>query len=181
MKIEKSQLREFIESLVIAGVLAFFIITFVAQSFVVDGRSMEPSLSHGERLFINKFIYRFREPVRGEVIVFDPGEAVGKQYIKRIVGLPGEELKIKGGKVFVDGHQLVEEYTMEPVRGDFGPYEIPESHYFVLGDNRNNSADSRASFVGFVPQHAISGLAFWVYWPINQIRVLNEGPVFAGE
>lgn len=178
---DKSQLREFIESLIIAGILAFFIMTFIAQSFVVDGQSMEPTLSHGERLFINKFIFRFREPTRGDVIVFDPGGSINKKYIKRVVGLPGEEVTIRDGQVFINGIHLIEDYIKEPIRGRFGPYEIPEDQYFVLGDNRNNSADSRSPFVGYVSQDKISGLAFWVYWPITGVRVLKDTPIYAGE
>lgn len=177
----KSQLREFIESLVIAGILAFLIMTFIAQSFVVDGQSMEPTLTHGERLFINKFIFRFRAPQRGDIVVFEPGGSIGKKYIKRVVGLPGEELAISDGRVYVNGVHIIEEYIKEPVLGRFGPYQVPDDHYFVLGDNRNNSADSRTSFVGFVSQKNISGLAFWVYWPLTDVRVLRDGPIYAGD
>ncbi len=173
-KKDKSQFREFLESILIAGVLAFFIITFVVQSFVVEGPSMEPSFEHGERLFVNKFIYRFREPERGEVIVFEPRGAPSDKFIKRVIGLPGETVKLEGGEVFINGEPLPEDYIQDPPRRSYGPYEIAEEEVFVLGDNRSNSSDSRFSHVGMVDYGSISGQAFWVYWPLNEIRVIAQ-------
>lgn len=168
-------IKEFLQSLVIAGILAFLIITFVAQSFVVDGQSMEPTLSHGERLFVNKFIYRFRNPERGDIVVFSPRGLSGKKYIKRVIALPGEEILIDDGKTFIDGQPLEEEYINETMYGRFGPHEVPEGHVFVMGDNRNFSADSRSmDRVGFVDYDSISGLAFWVYWPLTGMRLIND-------
>ena len=167
--------KDFLQSIVIAGLLAFFIITFVAQSFVVDGRSMEPTLSHGERLFVNKFIYRFNEPQRGDIIVFTPRGATSGRYIKRIIGLPGEKISIRDGKTFIDGKPLAEDYIYEEMRGYYGPEEIPEDHYFVMGDNRNHSADSRVEeIVGFVDLDSIAGKAFWLYWPITEMRLIEH-------
>ena len=172
-KVDFADVKEFIQSLVIAGVLAFFIITFVAQSFVVDGESMKPTLSNGERLFVNKFIYRFNSPERGDIVVFTPSGNENKMYIKRIIGLPGEEVLIEDGTTYIDGKPLEEDYINEkPIRNS-GPYEIPEEKYFVLGDNRNQSADSRYSQVGFVSDDSISGKAFWVYWPLTEMRVIR--------
>ncbi|MFW6006469.1 MAG: signal peptidase I [Halanaerobiales bacterium] len=172
---DTGDVKEFLQSLVIAGVLAFFIITFVAQSFVVDGRSMEPTLSNGERLFVNKFIYRFHPPERGDVIVFNPQGSSNKKYIKRVIGLPGDTINIKDGKTFINGKPIKEEYINESMDGNFGPYQVPDESVFVMGDNRNHSADSRfPNIVGFVDYDSISGKAFWVYWPITKMRVMEH-------
>ena len=170
---DKSSVKEFLQSLVIAGILAFFIITFIAQSFVVDGQSMEPTLHNGERLFINKFIYRFKDPVRGDIIVFTPHGAPGKKYIKRVIALPGETLYIRNGVSYINGEPLEENYINEEMYGNFGPYQIPEGSIFVMGDNRNHSADSRfPGIVGYVNYKSISGKAFWVYWPLTDMRII---------
>ena len=171
----KEAVKEFLQSLVIAGILAFFIITFVAQSFVVDGRSMANTLENGERLFVNKFIYRFHPPERGDIIVFTPKGAPGQKYIKRVIGLPGDTVYINDGVTYVNGEAIKEEYLPEKTLGDFGPYEVPEESVFVLGDNRNHSADSRfENIVGFVNYNSISGKAFWVYWPLGEMRIIDH-------
>jgi len=169
------EIKEFLQSLVIAGILAFFIITFVAQSFVVDGQSMEPTLTDGERLFVNKITYRFQPPQRGDIVVFTPQGTSRGKYIKRIVGLPGETISIRDGSTFINGQPLEEDYIKEEMWGSFGPTEIPEDHYFVLGDNRNHSADSRvAEIVGFVERSSIEGKAFWLYWPLTEMRLIRH-------
>ncbi len=171
----RGDVKEFIQSLVIAAVLAFFIITFIAQSFVVDGQSMEPTLHDGERLFVNKFIYRFKEPQRGDIIVFTPSGAPDKKYIKRVIGLPGDTIYIRDGKTYLNGEPLEEEYINEKMLGNFGPYQVPEKSVFVMGDNRNHSADSRfPGIVGYVNYDSISGKAFWVYWPITKMRIISH-------
>jgi len=168
-------IKEFIQSILIAAVLAFLIITFVAQSFVVDGRSMEPTLHDGERLFINKFIYRFHPPERGDVVVFSPRGAPDKKYIKRVIAVPGETIQIKNGKTYIDGEPIKEDYINEQMVSNYSSVEVPENSVFVMGDNRNHSADSRiSSLVGFVNYDSISGKAFWVYWPIGKMRVIDS-------
>ncbi|AZO95044.1 signal peptidase I [Iocasia frigidifontis] len=173
--IDSGDIKEFLQSLVIAAILAFFIITFIAQSFVVDGQSMEPTLHDGERLFVNKFIYRFHPPERLDIIVFKPHGAPRNKFIKRVIGLPGETIYIHNGRTFVDGEPLKEDYINEKMQGEYGPYQVPEGHVFVMGDNRNHSADSRIpSYVGYVDYKSISGKAFWVYWPLNKMRVIRH-------
>ncbi|MFW5998512.1 MAG: signal peptidase I [Halanaerobiaceae bacterium] len=172
---DTGDIKEFFQSLIIAGILAFFIITFVAQSFVVDGGSMVPTLDNGERLFVNKFIYRFHPPERGDIIVFTPNGASNKKYIKRVIGLPGDTVSIRDGTTYINGEPIEEDYINEEMDGDFGPYQVPEESVFVMGDNRNHSADSRfPSVVGFVDYDSISGKAFWVYWPITKMRILEH-------
>ena len=174
---DRQDFIEIIQSLVIAGVLAFLIITFVAQSFVVEGSSMEETLQHGERLIVNKLVYRFSEPDRGEIVVFTPQGAEDNRYIKRIIGLPGDTVYIQDGEVFVNGEPLEEDYIKEEMRevGESGPFEIPEDSYFVLGDNRNHSADSRfPNLVGYVDEDNIHGRALWVFWPPTEMRLVDH-------
>lgn len=174
MQTQKSQVRELFESVAIAGVLAFFIITFVVQSFVVEGRSMYPSLHDGERLFVNKFIYRFQRPSRGDVVVFAPKGEPKKKYIKRVIGEPGDTIVINSSGVFVHGKEIKEDYINERAYFGHDTYVVPEGHVFVMGDNRNHSTDSRdQQRVGFVDYKTISGKAFWIYWPLNRIRLLH--------
>lgn len=174
---DRQDFIEIIQSLVIAGVLAFLIITFVAQSFVVEGSSMEETLQHGERLIVNKLVYRFSDPDRGEIVVFTPQGAEDNRYIKRIIGLPGDTVYIQDGEVFVNGEPLEEDYIKEEMRevGESGPFESPEDSYFVLGDNRNHSADSRfPNLVGYVDRDNIHGRALWVFWPPTEMRLVDH-------
>ncbi len=190
----KEEAKEIIESVLVAGVLAFFIITFVVQSFVVQGHSMDPTLANGERLFVNKFIYRFHPPRRGDIIVLRPKGEPNKKYIKRVIGLPGDKIEIKDGKLLINNTLIKEDYINEdyiisryyPIDTDgdgsfdrrqstSGPFEVPAGSVFAMGDNRNHSTDSRwLSEVGYVPYGDISGKAFWVYWPLTKMRVLDN-------
>lgn len=178
----KSEVREYLEAFVIAVVLALFIITFIAQSFLVQGSSMEPSLHHGQRLLVDKLSYRFYEPKPGEVVVFRYPADPRRKFIKRIIGLPGDEISIRNGFLFVNGTQLSEDYINGPTYGaysapTYGPVVVPEGSLFVLGDNRRNSDDSRYPDVGFVPRSDIVGRAMFVYWPFTQLEVLRIPPV----
>jgi len=181
----KSELREYIEALAISIGLAALIIVFVAQSFLVEGSSMEPSLYHGQRLFVEKVTYHFREPSRGEVVVFRyPGDQ-RRKFIKRIIGLPGDEITIKNGLLYINGLRMDENYINGPTYGTysaptFGPVLVPKGHYFVLGDNRRNSDDSRYPDVGFVPRKNLLGRALFIYWPLGQARPLNIPRVLDG-
>ena len=181
--------KEFIESLLIAGVLAFFIITFVVQSFVVSGSSMESTLQNGERLFVNKFIYYFQSPQRGDIVVLEP-KGDSRDYIKRVIGLPGDKLEIINGTLYINSKPIEEDYIKEDyidtyryipntdtdeVHNTAGPYQVPAGHLFVMGDNRNHSSDSRRiEVVGYVANDRIKGKAFWVYWPVTKMRVLDQ-------
>lgn len=188
----KEFVKEFIESLLIAGVLAFFIITFIVQSFVVSGSSMAPTLHNGERLFVNKFIYYFQPPQRGDIVVLTPKKDT-RDYIKRVIGLPGDKVEIIGGSLYVNGQEIEEEYIKEDyietykyeyylpkkdiykIHNTSGPYQVPKEHVLVLGDNRNHSSDSRRiEIVGYVSYDQIKGKAFWVYWPLTRMRVLEN-------
>ncbi|MDI9567869.1 MAG: signal peptidase I [bacterium] len=170
---EKGIVREYLECVAIALVLAFFIITFVVQSFVVDGSSMEPTLHHGQRLLVNKFIYYFTRPQRGDIIVFQYPANPREDFIKRVIGVGGDHIQIKDGKVFVNGHPLEEPYLLEPTYGDFEG-TVPPDSYFVLGDNRNNSRDSRYPDVGMLLREDIIGKAALIYWPPGDIGLINS-------
>lgn len=176
----KSVFRELGETLLTAASLAILILLFVARAFTVDGPSMQPTLQSGERLLIDKISYYFREPTYGDVIVFRYPADPSQYYIKRVVGLPGDVIAISKGLLYVNGKPIVEEYINGPTFGAFGPYTVPEGHYFVLGDNRNNSEDSRSSRVGPIPRELIVGRAAVRYWPLPRTGLIDsEGVAWA--
>jgi len=163
----KTFLRDLVTTLALAAIIyAGLQATF--QTFVVDGPSMRPTFQHGQRLLVNKAVYRFREPKRGEVIVFHPPNNQQNDYIKRIIGLPGESVEISEGRVYIHrGNREVwpldEPYIREETTRSFWGDVIPKDEYFVLGDNRNNSEDSRAGWT--LPRQNIIGKAFLSIWP----------------
>ncbi|MGI6542163.1 MAG: signal peptidase I [Limnochordia bacterium] len=165
----KTIVREYVASFTVALVLASFIIAFIMQSFLVQGSSMEPTLHHGERLMVDKVTYRFREPKRGEIVVFRYPSDTRRKFIKRVIGLPGDLVEVRKHLVYVNGVPLNEPYIKGPTYRDFGPVIVPEDTYFVLGDNRNNSDDSRFPDVGPVPRRLILGRALFLYWPLTRI------------
>lgn len=161
----RQSVAELLEAVGLAAIAALLIVTFVAQSFLVQGQSMEPSLHNGERVLVEKLSYRFREPQRGEIVVFrSPGDP-SRKFVKRVVGLPGDILEFRHGQVVLNGRTLVEPYAWGPTLGPEQAQVVPPGRYFVLGDNRAHSEDSRFEDVGFVPRRAIIGRALWIYWP----------------
>jgi signal peptidase I len=170
---------EYANTIIVALVLAAFVMTFVARSFLVQGSSMEPTLHHGERLLVNRFVYRFSEPRRGDIVVFRYPENPRQMFIKRVIGVPGDVVEITGGVVYVSGMGLVEPYIAEPPMGEYGPALVPANRVFVLGDNRNSSHDSTHESVGMVPYSSIQGKAFLVYWPFSQLRTCKN-PSYSG-
>ncbi|UMZ73339.1 signal peptidase I [Natranaerofaba carboxydovora] len=168
----KKETLDWIKSLAVAVLIALLIRHFVVEIFLVEGQSMYPTLSHSERLVVNKFWYRLDEPERDDIVVFSYNE--NKDFIKRVIGLPGEEIKIDEGEVHLDGEPLEEDYYTSGSRNDnFGPEVVPENHYFVLGDNRDNSMDSRSESVGYVSQEQIKGKAFFVFWPFDSAGTID--------
>jgi signal peptidase I len=177
----KAILREVGLTLILAIVI-FLILQFTVQSFVIVGSSMEPNFHEGERLLINKVVYKFNQPERGEVIIFHPRSNQQADYIKRVIGLPGESVEIKDGVVYIheeDGSvfPLAESYIAEPASRDFKGDKIPENEYFVLGDNRNNSNDSRSTGVRTVPGEDIIGKAWFSYWPPSEWGLIRHYPL----
>ena len=181
---KKSTIRDYYEALLIAIIFVNFARIFAFQAFKIPSGSMEDNLLTGDHILVNKFIYGpelpvlkgllpLREPRRGDVIVFRYPEQPQIDFVKRVVGLPGETLLIRDKRVFIDGKELPEPYVvftdegMQPPsspfhRDHFGPYKVPAGEYFAMGDNRDNSHDSR--FWGTVPRSMIKGRAFMVYW-----------------
>jgi len=175
---QKSQLRELVETIVSAVLIAAFIMIFIARAYTVNGDSMLPTLHHGERLLVDKISYRFIEPSRGEIIVFKNPSNPSEQFVKRVIGLPGDKVAISQGVVYINDQPIEEDYILAPPRIGFAPQIVPEGTYFVLGDNRNNSEDSRFSRVGFLPKELIIGRAIWRYWPLSKISLMPRPAVF---
>jgi signal peptidase I len=184
----KSKLRDNIEAILLAVVLALFIRTCVVQPFKIPSGSMEDTLLVGDYLFVNKFIYGIRVPLtdfrlpglrapeHGDVLVFKYPEDRSKDYIKRVIGLPGDEIQIRDKQVYVNGihynnpHEIHKDTRVLPggsnARDNFGPIRVPADSYFVMGDNRDNSNDSR--FWGFVPKSDLVGKALLKWWSWDQ-------------
>ena len=155
--------------------LTWLIITFVGQRTRVSGHSMEATLHDGDNLIVDKLSYHFREPKRFEIIVFPYRHKENTYYIKRIIGLPGETVQVKDGHVNINGEKLDENYGLE-VMEDAGiaaePIELGEDEYFVLGDNRNHSSDSRDPSVGILHRDELIGRAWVRIWPLDSIGVI---------
>jgi len=168
-KRKKSMIRELLETVISAGIIAFIIITFIGQVTVVRGASMEPTLHDRERLIANKISYRFESPGRNEIIIFKPPIGIKRNYIKRIIGIPGDKIEIVDGKIYVNDQALEEPYVKYRSSEDIPSTIVPTDSFFVLGDNRPNSSDSR--YWGFVPRKNVVGKAWVVFWPLNKIRI----------
>ncbi len=171
------KMKELIDNLLyLLGIVcvALLIITFVGQRTNVDGSSMEPMLTDGDNLIVDKLTYRFRDPERFDVIIFPVEQDHNKKYIKRIIGLPGETVQIdKEGNIYINGEILEENYGRETINPDTigraaEPVVLGENEYFVLGDNRNHSSDSRRESVGNVSRDDIIGRAWARIWPLNK-------------
>ena len=194
MSTKKSVLREYFESIVIAVILALYVRTWAVQAFKIPTGSMENNLLIGDHLLVNKFVYAPTisgaedlllpiDPIRrGDVLVFKYPEDPERDFIKRVIGLPGETLELKEKRVYVNGTPLDEPYVHflfpvdatsgDPgegtfdVRRSYGPVTVPEGHYFMMGDNRDNSQDSR--YWGFMPREYVKGRALFVYFSFGE-------------
>ena len=197
----KSTLREYFESIVIAVILALFVRTWVVQAFKIPTGSMENNLLIGDHLLVNKFVFGptplaigrallpVRDVRRGDIVVFKYPEEPDRDFIKRVIGLPGETIELKNKKVHINGQPLEEPYvhfltapsndyqevTSYDVRERFGPVTVPADQYFVMGDNRDNSQDSR--YWGFLPRGHVKGKALLIYWSYESGRedYVDEG------
>ena len=161
------EIRSYAIIIVAAVLVAIFVNTFIISNTRVPTGSMENTIMCGNRLFGNRLAYKTSKPKRGDVIIFKyPDDETGKtNYIKRVIGLPGETVNIVDGKVYIDGKELKEDYLKEEPQGSFGPYEVPEKSYFVMGDNRNNSSDARFWENTYVTEDKIIAKAVIKYWP----------------
>lgn len=158
-------------------VLVYFIINYVGNRTQVEGSSMEPALSNGDNLIVEKLSYRFSEPSRYDIVIFPYQHAEDTYYIKRLIGLPGETVQIVEGYVYIDGEKLEEHYGAE-VMDTPGlaeqPIKLGEDEYFVLGDNRNHSSDSRDPSVGVLKREQLIGRAWIRVFPFNKIGVIKH-------
>jgi signal peptidase I len=181
---KKSKVQEYIEAIIIAILIAVFIRTFIIQAFKIPSRSMVPTMLVGDHLLVNKFIYGVKipyfrktiipitDPRRGDIIVFIYPNDRSKDFIKRVIGIGGDKIEIKNKKIFINGKEYTDKYgiysdsviypaAMQP-RDNYGPVTVPQGSLFVMGDNRDESADSR--FWGFVDLKDVEGKAFIIYW-----------------
>lgn len=164
-------LLDFAKTLLVAFLLAQIVMVSVAQAFQVEQYSMEPTLLPHDRVLVNRLLYRFRDPQRGEIVVLRYPRDPHRNYIKRVVALPGDLVEIRDGHLLVNGRTVEEVYISGPPSGSYGPETVPAGSVFVLGDNRNNSEDSRA--FGFLAKGQIVGRAALIYWPPQRIRLLD--------
>lgn len=163
----KHWVLDWAETIIVALVLALIIRAFFLQVFWIPSGSMEPTLDISDRIVVNKVAFHFRQPRRFEIVVFRQVPAMDKEkrdLIKRVVGLPGETLEVKNGLIFINGSPVEEKHAMNQDFANFGPVSVPADAYFVMGDNRPASADSR--YWGFLPQKNIIGPAFLRIWPL---------------
>lgn len=187
----KSQVREWAESIIIAVVLALFIREFIVQAFKIPSGSMIPTFQIGDRIFVNKFLYgaklpftdirlpAVRQPKRGDIIVFRSTETPQKDFVKRLIGLPGETIEIKDGKIMADGRVVSDPSSIRAVyyynTGDYGQegqvIKVPEDSFYALGDNSASSRDSR--YWGFVPKKNLIGKVILIYWPVHRMRLVQ--------
>ena len=166
---KKAKLLTSIETLFGAFCIAMLLRQFIVQSSLVFSGSMIPTLAIDDRLIVNKLIYKFNEPERGDIVLFNSPYNDGKQYVKRLIGLPGETLEIRRGIIYVNEEPII--FPGVTIRRDYSFKEkvtIPEHSYFMMGDNRANSADSR--IWGTTHKSTLIGEALFTYWPINRIR-----------
>ena len=163
--------RELVETILPAVLIALLIHLFLAQATRVEGYSMEPTLFGEQRLVIEKLSYRFHEPERGDIVVLRVPGYGRDMLIKRVIGLPGDTIQLQDGQVFLNGQVLDEPYIRTPARGGHAEITIPESKVFVMGDNRNNSNDSRS--FGAIPLEDIVGRAWLRYWPLTESGIVD--------
>jgi len=187
----KSQVREWMESIIIAVILALIIRAFVVQAFKIPSGSMIPTFQVGDRIFVNKFLYgaripftdiRFpalRQPIRGDIIVFRSPEDKKKDFVKRLIATEGETVEIRDGKIYIDNKAIDEPASIKGVyyynNGDFGGesqvIKVPAGSYYALGDNSSSSRDSR--YWGFVPKKNLIGKVIVIYWPIYRMKAVK--------
>lgn len=175
----RREIKEWGESIVIAFVLAMIIRTFVVQAFKIPSGSMIPTFIEGDRILVNKYIYKFKEPKIGDIVVFRYPEDKKKDFVKRLIAKGSEVVEIKDGEIFINDKLVMEPSVIRDIyyynRGDYGmtgqKINVPPDSYYVLGDNSASSRDSR--YWGFVPKKNLLGKAFFIYWPLNRIKVLK--------
>jgi signal peptidase I len=176
---KKRELMEWLISLIIVIAVAFVVRTFIFRTVMIKGTSMEPNFVHGDIVLVNELKYRFIEPKRGDVIVCGYDDVNGESIIKRVVALSGETIEFrendsKNYDVYINGQKLQEDYIKEPTEfyGEIqGTYTVPDGCYFVMGDNRQNSTDSRWSSIGAIKRKNIVGKVWIKFWPFKSLHM----------
>lgn len=170
---------DIIQVIVFAVAIFLFVYLLILQPHKIKGASMSPNYPDGEYLLTDKVTYRFKEPKRGDIIVFEAPTNDGQEFIKRIIGLPREEISVQNGGVFINGKKLQEPYIAEGMETSSGVFLeegekvfVPEGEYFVLGDNRPHSSDSRSW--GFISKEKITGRAWLIYWPLQEAGTIQS-------
>lgn len=185
---KRAKFLELVETIVVAVLLAIFIRATVAEARFIPSGSMIPSLEIGDRLVVEKISYYFSDPQRGDIVVFYPPNPQAEElstggrfmrwlgftreaaYIKRVIGMPGDTLSVQDGWVYINGERLEESYTEFPALDETPPTVVPDKHYFMMGDNRNNSKDSRSW--GSMPRENVIGKASFRFWPVSRLGPL---------
>lgn len=166
-KEKKNEWLEWLKAIIFAVLLALFLWTFVFATSIVEGESMEPTLKNGERVIFNKLIYFVGEPDRGDIVII---QRPSKNYVKRVIGLPGETIRMKDHILYIDDKQFDQDFLTKESKnktGNFGPIEIPEDSYFVMGDHREVSRDSRNG-LGFIAEEDIIGKSELIIYPFSE-------------
>ncbi len=166
-----SEVWDWLKAIIVALIIAEGIHLFILQQFVVDGHSMDRTLANGEHLIVDKVPYYFETPKRGDIIVFHAPD--GEDWVKRVIGLPGNTVAVKDGKLILDGKVINEPYINQPMNpyNNYGPTTVPKGDLFVMGDNRNISEDSR--IIGPIPISKVIGRVDLVFWPLNDFKVIG--------
>ncbi|MBV4418063.1 signal peptidase I [Clostridium tyrobutyricum] len=161
------------KSILIAIIAAFLIITFVFETVSVDGHSMDPTLNNKDRLIVEKVSYYFRAPKPGDIVVIKYPANPSEKFIKRVIAVGGDKVRIDNGKLYINDKLQNESYILEPMIGNYNEVTVPENTIFVMGDNRNNSRDSRFTDVGFVSYKLVVGRAVFRLFPFTRIGTLK--------
>ena len=170
-------IREFLKELISIVVIAF-ILSMVLRTWILEGRivptgSMLPTIQLNDRLLVNKLVYHFKDPQKGDIMIFRPPDKLGAKddFVKRLIAVPGDKVEIKKGQLYVNNQVQQEPYLTTTMNYDFGPVVVPTNSYFVMGDNRNESFDSHLWGAWLTRDHLI-GKAFFIYWPLNHFKTL---------
>ena len=170
----KQEIFEWVMVFVVAAALAFVVRTFIFEPVRVDGSSMLNTLTDGDFMIATKYDYLAGDPERFDVVICDyPNTSDGKYRVKRVIGLPGDTVELVAGELYINGEHLEQQFDMTQNAAYFVPYTVPEGHYFVMGDNRNNSKDSRSTMVGALPRSMIRGHVRVVIFPFSDAGVVK--------
>lgn len=171
----KQEIFEWIMVFVVAAAMAFVVRTFIFEPVRVDGSSMLNTLTDSEFMIATKYDYWLGDPERFDVVICNyPDTNDGMYRVKRVIGMPGEVIQLLGGELYVDGVHMEQDFDMHSITANYGPFTVPENHYFVLGDNRNNSKDSRSIMVGPLERGMIKGHVRMVVFPFGKLRLIKD-------